>query len=170
MICSPQTNLGNCSVVSWVINGLLCSQNAESVSCWNFGSSGICLDDHLLTIDAVISLGQGGLRGKLHFEPPVSCFGSLKCPSSASAAAIVKDHEPVSNWCEYAALPRSSPWPVQLCRHGIQANSSRTIIKEFCRKVQYFPLLSGALRKNSTGHTIRRPIQKSQYHSILHPG
>ncbi len=61
------------------------------------GSSGICLDDRLLAIDTKASLGQGELRGKVHPEPPVFCFGSLECPSSASAAAILNDHEPDSN-------------------------------------------------------------------------
>ncbi len=45
--------------------------------------------------------------------------------------------------------------------------SSRIIIKEFCRKVQHFPLLSVLCGKNSTEHNIRRPIQRPQYHG--HP-
>ena len=41
------------------------------------------------------------------------------------------------------------------------------MIKEFCRKVQHFPLLSVLCGKNSTEHTIRCPIQRPDYYG--HP-
>jgi hypothetical protein len=43
-------------------------ESALTVVYFSFKVCGICLDDHLLTIDVLVSLGQGEFRGKVHLS------------------------------------------------------------------------------------------------------
>jgi hypothetical protein len=87
--------------------GCLSSLLSTGVSPFFPGSSEICFKGHFLPIDTAVTLGQGELRDKVHLSH--RCFGSLVCPSSASAVAALKDHQPESLMDANMHLCRGTP-------------------------------------------------------------